>query len=66
MTATVIDSAVFSNLFSAPAMRAVFCDERRVQYYLDFFMGPARDRFTVWLARLPRYDTLIREALRGA
>jgi len=42
-----------------------FQDHGRVQYYLDFFMGPARERFAVWLTRLPRYDALIREALRA-
>lgn len=42
-----------------------FQDHGRVQYYLDFFMGPARDRFAVWLMRLPRYEALIRETLRA-
>jgi peptidoglycan lytic transglycosylase D len=36
----------------------------RVHYYLDFFQGPARDRFTVWLQRLPRYEQMIRAKLR--
>lgn len=33
----------------------------RVQYYLDFFQGRARDRMAVWLERLPRYEPMIRE-----
>jgi membrane-bound lytic murein transglycosylase D len=35
----------------------------RVQFYLDFFQGPARDRFTVWLQRMPRYEGMIRRKL---
>jgi membrane-bound lytic murein transglycosylase D len=31
---------------------------------MDFFLGPARDRFAIWLTRLPRYEALIRERLR--
>jgi len=41
-----------------------FADHSRVQYYMDFFLGPARDRFAIWLSRLPRYESLIRERLR--
>jgi membrane-bound lytic murein transglycosylase D len=41
-----------------------FANHRRVQYYLDFFLGPARDRFAIWLGRLPRYEGMIREQLR--
>jgi len=36
----------------------------RVQYYLDFFQGPARERFAIWLQRLPRYEPMIRAKLR--
>ena len=36
----------------------------RVQYYLDFFQGPARDRFSIWLQRMPRYEPMIRNSLR--
>src|SRR5438874_3377217 len=35
MTATVIDSTVFRNIFSSEPMRRVFSDEHRVQCYLD-------------------------------
>jgi len=41
-----------------------FARHSRVQYYIDFFLGPARDRFTIWLGRLPRYEGMIREQLR--
>ncbi|MDH4130752.1 MAG: LysM peptidoglycan-binding domain-containing protein [Gemmatimonadota bacterium] len=36
----------------------------RVQYYLDFFQTTARDRFTIWLQRMPRYEAMIRGDLR--
>jgi len=42
MPATIIDSALFGDLFSSPAMRAVFSDERRIQYYLDIEGALAR------------------------
>jgi len=38
----------------------------RVQYYLDFFQGYARDRMAIWLTRMPRYETMIRNRLREA
>lgn len=36
----------------------------RVQYYLDFFQGPARERFAIWLQRMPRFEQMIRAKLR--
>jgi 3-carboxy-cis,cis-muconate cycloisomerase len=36
MPASLIDSAVFRDIFSTEAMRSVFSDENRVQKYLDF------------------------------
>src|SRR3954466_4955681 len=36
MPSTYLDSAVFRDVFTTPAMRAVFSDENRVQKYLDF------------------------------
>lgn len=36
----------------------------RVQYYLDFFQGPARERMNVWLQRMPRYEPMIRAKLK--
>jgi 3-carboxy-cis,cis-muconate cycloisomerase len=40
--ATVVDSAVFGDIFSTAAMRRVFSDENRVQKYLDFEAALAR------------------------
>jgi len=42
MAATVIDSAVFRDIFSTEAMRSVFSDESRVQRYLDVEAALAR------------------------
>ena len=37
----------------------------RVQYYLDFFQGPGRERMAIWLTRLPRYEAMIREQMQA-
>jgi 3-carboxy-cis,cis-muconate cycloisomerase len=42
MAATVIDSAVFRDIFSTEAMRRIYSDESRVQYYLDIEAALAR------------------------
>lgn len=39
---------------------------RRVREYLRFFQTDAADRFAIWLARLGRYEGMIREQLRLA
>jgi membrane-bound lytic murein transglycosylase D len=36
----------------------------RVKYYLDFFLTRGRERMGIWLTRLPRYETMIRERLQ--
>src|ERR1700689_260502 len=42
MPSSLIDSAVFRDIFSTAAMRRGFSDENRVQKYLDFEAGRAR------------------------
>ncbi len=42
MPATVIDSAIFRDIFSTEKMRSVFSDESRVQFYLDIEAALAR------------------------
>jgi 3-carboxy-cis,cis-muconate cycloisomerase len=42
MPATAIDSLIFRDVFTTGAMRAVFSDEARVQYYLDIEAALAR------------------------
>ena len=41
-----------------------FNSHARVQYYLDFFRGPGRERMAIWLTRLPRYEAMIRKHLQ--
>ena len=43
---------------------ATWAEHERVQYYLRFFQGPARERMAIWLERLPRYEGHIRERLQ--
>jgi membrane-bound lytic murein transglycosylase D len=43
---------------------ATYSTHDRVQYYLDFFQTTARDRMTVWLQRMPRYDWMIRTTMK--
>src|SRR3984893_3324831 len=42
MPSTILDSAVFRDIFTTQAMRTVFSDENRVQKYLDFEAALAR------------------------
>ena len=47
MPSSLIDSAVFRDIFSTEAMRQVFSDENRVQKYLDFEAALARAQGTL-------------------
>jgi membrane-bound lytic murein transglycosylase D len=42
-----------------------FGSHDRVQYWLDFFQGRSRERFGIWLERLPLYEEMIRERLQA-
>jgi membrane-bound lytic murein transglycosylase D len=42
-----------------------FAAHRRVLEYLRFFQVDARDRFSIWLSRLGRYEGMIRARLRA-
>ena len=42
MASTAIDSIIFRDIFSTPAMRRVFSDETRIQRYLDIEVALAR------------------------
>ena len=42
-----------------------YADHPRVQYYLRYFQGPARDRMAVFLERGSRFEPMIRAAVRG-
>jgi membrane-bound lytic murein transglycosylase D len=37
----------------------------RVKYYLDFFQTTGRERFGIWLTRMPRYESMIRRRLQA-
>lgn len=41
-----------------------FNSHHRVQYYLDFFQTVGRERMTIWLSRMPRYEPMIRARLQ--
>ena len=43
-----------------------YATHTRVEYYKGFFLGGARDRFTIWLGRLNRYEGMIRDRFRAA
>jgi membrane-bound lytic murein transglycosylase D len=43
---------------------ATYNSHDRVQYYLDFFQTRGRERMSIWLARMPRYEAMIRERLQ--
>jgi membrane-bound lytic murein transglycosylase D len=43
---------------------STFNSHNRVQYYLNFFQTRGRERMGVWLARMPRYEPMIRERLQ--
>ncbi len=42
-----------------------FAGRSRVLYYMNFFQVDARDRFAIWLGRLPRYEGLIRSRFKS-
>ena len=42
---------------------AAYAEHPRVQYYVDYFSGRGRERFQIWLDRMPRYETLARDRL---
>lgn len=42
MPSSILDSAVFRDIFTTPAMRGIWSDESRVQKYLDFEAALAR------------------------
>jgi membrane-bound lytic murein transglycosylase D len=41
-----------------------FASHTRVQTYVDFFLGPARERFGIWLGRMARYEGVARDRFR--
>ena len=67
-TATDVDAARVGDAAKALAGTTTwdidvtsFTNHDRVKFYLDFFRGPGRERFGIWLTRLPRYEGMIRD-----
>jgi 3-carboxy-cis,cis-muconate cycloisomerase len=60
MSATVIDSIIFRNVFSTKAMRRVFSDENRVQKYLDFEAALARAEARLGIIPQNAADEIVR------
>ena len=63
MTATAMDSVLLGNLFSAPAMRAVFADEARLQRYLDIEAALARVEARLGLIPAAAAEEIARQAV---
>jgi 3-carboxy-cis,cis-muconate cycloisomerase len=60
MPSTLIDSAIFRDIFSTEAMRRVFSDENRVQKYLDFEAALARAQARLGVIPLEAADEICR------
>ena len=41
-----------------------FASHSRVQAYVDYYLGPARERFGIWLGRMARYEGMARDRFR--
>jgi 3-carboxy-cis,cis-muconate cycloisomerase len=60
MSATIIDSVIFRNIFSTEAMRQVFSDDNRVQKYLDFEAALARGEARLGIIPQNAADEIVR------
>jgi len=60
MPSTLIDSAIFRDIFSTEAMRRVFSDENRVQKYLDFEAALARAQAGLGIIPQEAGDEIVR------
>jgi 3-carboxy-cis,cis-muconate cycloisomerase len=60
MPSTILDSAVFSDIFTTPAMRAVWSDENRVQKYLDFEAALAKAQARLKIIPQPAADEIVK------
>ncbi|HEY1746909.1 MAG TPA: 3-carboxy-cis,cis-muconate cycloisomerase [Xanthobacteraceae bacterium] len=65
MSATVIDSVIFRNIFSTEAMRAVFSDENRIQKYLDVEAALARAQAGLGIIPQNAADEIVRHCRVG-
>ncbi|HZQ59892.1 MAG TPA: 3-carboxy-cis,cis-muconate cycloisomerase [Casimicrobiaceae bacterium] len=60
MPATIIDSSIFGDIFSAPAMRTVWSDENRTQKYLDIEATLARVQGRLGIIPQDAADEIVR------
>jgi 3-carboxy-cis,cis-muconate cycloisomerase len=60
MPATALDSSIFRDIFGTEAMRAVFSDESRVQFYLDIEAALARVQARLGIIPAEAADEIVR------
>jgi 3-carboxy-cis,cis-muconate cycloisomerase len=60
MPATMLDSAIFRDIFTTAAMRSVFSDESRVQKYLDIEAALARVQARLMIIPQQAADEIVR------
>ncbi len=60
MPATALDSGIFRDIFSTPAMRRVFSDENRVQCYLDIEAALARGQARLGIIPQEACDEIVK------
>ena len=57
------DTKVLANAVTWDIDVETYNSHHRVKWYLDFFLGPGRQRMGIWLDRMQRYEPMIRERL---
>ncbi len=62
MASTAIDSLIFRDIFSTPAMRRVFSDESRIQRYLDIEAALARVQARLGIIPREAADEIAKQA----
>ncbi|MGA8052161.1 MAG: lyase family protein, partial [Burkholderiales bacterium] len=65
MPSTVVDSAIFGNIFSTEAMRGVWSDENRTQKYLDVEAALARVQGRLGLIPAEAAEEIVRHCEIG-
>src|SRR5215813_12142378 len=60
MPSTIVDSAIFGDIFSAEAMRKVWSDENRTQKYLDFEAALSRVQGRLGIIPQEAADEIVR------
>ncbi len=63
MASTAIDSLIFRDIFSTPAMRRIFSDETRIQRYLDIEAALARAQARLGIIPREAAEEIGRQAL---